>query len=303
MIKVLVTGGYGQLGTKLTERITWFPHEFKDFTFYYPDHKGFDLCDNEKMKKEFREIKPDIVINLAAYTDVNKAEDDEENAFEVNAYGVRRLAYLCKEYNAFLIHISTDFVFPGDKTTPLKEDDKRMALNAYGRSKHWGEVYIEDSGCEHIIIRTSWLYSDTQHKNFVKIIVEKLLLTPTVELPVVINEVGSPTYAGDLALFIITILRSDYKSKQGVYHFCNSGVVSRYDFAKAIQDILSTFNFRTKNIVITPVYDSKGKVKRPHYSAMDNRKAELAFDFKIPYWRDSLKTALLNITTDTDGQA
>ena len=303
MTKVLVTGGYGQLGTKFSEKIRQYSNDFTDFTFYFPDHKDFDLCDNEKMESKMREIKPDIVVNFAAYTDVNKAEDDEVNAFEVNAYGVRKLAYLCKDYGAFLIHISTDFVFPGDKTTPLKEDDKRRALNAYGRSKNWGEVYIEDSGCEHIIIRTSWLYSDTQHKNFVKAIAEKLLFASTTELYVVIDEVGSPTYAGDLAEFIIKVLLSDYKSKQGIYHFCNNGAVSRYDFAKAIQDILYEYNFRTKGCVITPVYYSEGKVKRPHYSAMDNRKAELAFDFKIPYWRDSLKLALFNFTSDDNGKS
>lgn len=295
MINVLVTGGYGQLGDKLAEKLNQHSEIFKDFLFSFKTHRDFNLCDGEQMEREFETFKPNIVINLAAYTDVNKAEKDEENVFEVNAYGVRRLAYLCKDYGAFLIHISTDYVFPGDKAKPLEEDDKRMAVNAYGRSKNWGEVYIEDSGCEHIIIRTSWLYSDTQHTNFVKTIVDKLRYASNAELYVSADEIASPTYAGDLAEFIIGVITSDYKAKQGVYHYCNRGTASRYDFAKAIQDIMSNMKCIKPDMPIHPGYNLKTGVNRPHYSVLDNRKVEQTFGIKIPYWRDSLKIALNNI--------
>lgn len=219
MKHILVTGANGQLGSKIQEKINHgnYKRLIKECPeWHFLSHDEFDLTDSCSMEAAIKKYHPDIVVNCAAYTDVNKAETDELSAFEVNAYGPRKLAELCKENNIFLIHISTDFVFSGSGLNkPIKEDTllanhKRSPLNVYGESKNWGEFYIESSGCKYIIIRTSWLYGDgAENKNFVNTIVDKLISPQNCsDISVVISEVGSPTYTGDLADFIILMTYS-----------------------------------------------------------------------------------------------
>ena len=289
MKKVLVTGAKGQLGFKLWETMG------TEQNWFFLSRSEFDITDSESMDIAIRKYNPDIIINCAAYTNVNEAETDELSAFEVNAYGPRKLAEICKEKDIFLIHISTDFVFSGcDINKPIPVDYKRAPLNVYGCSKDWGDFYIEQSGCKYIIIRTSWLYGDgSTQKNFVKSIADKLVSPRNCsDISVVISEVGSPTYTSDLSDFIITIIESEYEKKQGIYHFCDNGVISRYDFAKAIQEILYNIGVidNSKNIVPTLKFDKK--VIRPSYSALDNSKACEAFGISIPYWKTSLTVAL-----------
>lgn len=292
MKKVLVTGANGQLGSKLQEKIGM------NADWYFLSHSEFDITDSESMDVAIRKYRPDIIVNCAAYTNVNKAEDDELAAFEVNAYGVRKLAEICKEKNIFLIHISTDFVFSGnDINKPIPVDHKRVPLNVYGSSKDWGDFYIEQSGCKYIIIRTSWLYGDgATQKNFVKAIADKLVSTRDCsDISVVISEVGSPTYTGDLAEFIALITDLDYENKQGIYHYCNDGVISRYDFAKAIQEILRGIDAIDDDKDVVPTLQFDKRIKRPAYSALDNTKVKEKFCVSIPYWKDSLAQALINL--------
>lgn len=297
MKKVLVTGANGQLGTKIQEKINQGACSDKDWEWFFLSHNELDITDSESIHCAIKKYRPDIIVNCAAYTNVSKAETDEGTAFEVNAYGPMKLGAICFEEGIFLIHISTDFVFSGaDKPIPV--DYKPAPLNAYGRSKNWGEFYIRQSKCKHIIIRTSWLYSDTaEHKNFVKAIADKLLQPDCADVGVVANEVGSPTYAGDLADFILLIIELDYGKNEGTYHYCNHGAISRYDFAKAIQEILSDFELLEGKKNIIPLYGSNSldKVTRPAYSALNNQKVTQKFDVSIPYWKDSLTTALTNL--------
>lgn len=297
MKKVLVTGANGQLGTKIQEKINQGACSDKDWEWFFLSHNELDITDSESIHCAIRKYRPDIIVNCAAYTNVSKAETDEETAFEVNAYGPRKLAEICKEKDIFLIHVSTDFVF-SEANKPIPVDYKCSPLNAYGRSKNWGEFYIRQSLCKHIIIRTSWLYSDTvEHKNFVKAIVNRLLQPECGNISVVANEVGSPTYVGDLAEFIMLITELDYENNEGTYHYCNNGIISRYDFAKAIEEILIDLKVLDTEKPIYPLYKSPSNVVRPAYSALDNRKAIEKFNISIPYWKDSLKTALKRLIT------
>lgn len=304
MKHILVTGANGQLGSKIQEKIIQgnYKNPIEERPkWHFLSRDEFDLTDSCSMEAAIKKYHPDIIVNCAAYTDVNKAETDELSAFEVNAYGPRKLAELCKENNIFLIHISTDFVFSGsDLNKPIKEDTfsvnhKLSPLNVYGNSKYLGEFYVEISGCKYIIIRTSWLYGDgAENKNFVNTIVDKLISPQNCsDISVVISEVGSPTYTGDLADFIILITNFDYENSQGIYHYCNHGVISRYDFAKAIQEILQDLDIidNSKNVVPSLEFDKK--VRRPAYSVLDNTKAIDKFCVSIPYWRDSLAEAMI----------
>lgn len=298
--KVIVTGADGQLGSKLQEKIKQRICQNSAISgWWFLPHREFDITDSESMEIAIRKYSPDIIVNCAAYTNVNEAETDELSAFEVNAYGPRKLAEICKEKDIFLIHISTDFVFSGcDINKPIPVDYKRAPLNVYGNSKNWGDFYIEQSGCKYIIIRTSWLYGDgSTQKNFVKSIADKLVSPQNCsDISVVISEVGSPTYTEDLAEFIMLITELDYKNKQGVYHYCNNGAISRYDFAKGIQEILQTIGvIDGGGNDVVPTFSFDKKVKRPSYSVLDNTKVQEVFGITIPYWKCSLSHALIRL--------
>ena len=285
MKKILVTGSLGQLGRCL-EDIT---NQYSDFDYKFVDIDALDICDAKQTNGIFYDFKPDFCVNTAAYTAVDKAEDDTQKAFEVNANGAKNLAESCLEYNTVLIHISTDFVFDGAKTTPYKETDLPNPISVYGASKWEGEKHIQSILPKHFIIRTSWLYSP-YGSNFVKTML-RLAETRT-ELSVVNDQIGTPTNALDLAEAIMHMISKHVLFEQrkqlidfyGTYHFSNEGYCSWFDFAKKI--------FETNNIKINlkpiPTSNYLTPAKRPVYSVLDKSKFKEKFNYKIDAWEDKI---------------
>lgn len=278
MHRILVTGSNGQLGSEISDLSK------NDGTnvYFYTDVSELDITDKSAVNKFIENHQIDIVVNCAAYTQVDKAEEDEKTAFLINATAPGNLAESCKKYEATLFHISTDYVFDGSNNVPYIETQATSPLGVYGRSKLEGEELIKQSGCNYLIIRTSWLYSSFGH-NFVKTIGR--LSSEKDELKVVFDQVGTPTYARDLATAIQTIIQNDqFENRKGVYHYSNEGICSWYDFAKAIND------FSGNNCHIRPCHseDFPAKVTRPHYSVLDKTKIKNDFGIEIGYWRDSL---------------
>ena len=250
------------------------------------DVAELDITDKSAVVGYIKNNAIDIVINCAAYTQVDKAEDDEETAHLINATAVGILAEACANNNATLIHISTDYVFNGCSFVPYTEEALTAPLGVYGRSKRKGEELIEVSGCDYLIFRTAWLYSSFGN-NFVKTI--SRLSGEREELKVVFDQVGSPTYAADLAETIILLINENkiYNSKN-IYHYSNEGVCSWYDFAIAIND------FFGNSCYIRPCHSDEfpSKVTRPHFSVLDKTKIKQDMGIGIPYWRDSLKKCI-----------
>lgn len=222
-----------------------------------------------------------IVINCAAYTNVDKAEDDFEIADLINHKAVENLAVVCKEVGATLIHVSTDYVFQGNGNLPCREDEQTNPLGVYGKTKLAGEQAIEKIGCKYLIFRTAWLYSSFGN-NFVKTM--RRLTSEREHLSVVFDQVGTPTYAGDLAALIWYIVETGKYNQQGIYHFSNEGVCSWYDFAKEIAALSGN------KCEIRPCHSAEfpSKVKRPAFSVLDKTKVKRDFGYIIPYWKDSL---------------
>jgi len=278
MHRILVTGSNGQLGSEIRELTK------NDGTnvYFYTDVSELDITDKSAVNKFVEEQKINIIINCAAYTQVDKAEEDEKTAFLINATAPGNLAEACKKYDATLFHISTDYVFDGSNNVPYIETESTSPLGVYGRSKLKGEEIIQQSGCSYIIIRTSWLYSSFGH-NFVKTIAR--LSSEKDELKVVFDQIGTPTYARDLATGIFAIIQNDqFKNRKGVYHYSNEGVCSWYDFAKAINEYFGN------DCHIRPCHSDEfpAKVTRPHYSVLDKTNIKNDFGIEIGYWRDSL---------------
>ena len=221
-------------------------------------------------------------MNCAAYTNVDKAEDDCATAQVINHTAVAHLASVCKEFQLPLIHISTDYVFGGTKNTPYRETDATQPLGVYGRTKLAAEQAVQNSGIEYLIIRTSWLYSLHFGNNFVKTI--QRLSNERDQLKVVIDQVGTPTNAADLADFIVQAIENAwYRGKREVYHFSNEGVCSWYDFAVAIV----TKAGNACEVLPCTSAEFPSKVTRPAYSVLDKTKLKTDFGYRIPYWRDS----------------
>ena len=251
---------------------------------YFPAENEANILDNSALKAIFDSQQPVYCINCAAYTAVDKAEDDIETAEKVNKIGVENLSRFCAEYNSTLIHISTDFVFKGDKSSPLAETDVAEPISVYGQTKLDGEHVLEAMLKKFFIIRTGWLYSEYGN-NFVKTMLK--LGAERDELKIIADQVGTPTYAIDLAACILQIIESK-SDAYGLYHYSNEGVTSWYDFAKAIFDISHT---KVKAIPIkTSEYITRAT--RPAYSVMDKSKIKSQFGMEIPYWRDSLITCI-----------
>lgn len=251
---------------------------------YFLDEGEANILDLKSMEKLFTQYQPAYCINCAAYTAVDKAEDDIDTARMVNNTGAANLAEICKMHDTVLIHISTDFVFEGNVTGLLTEADPANPINIYGQTKLEGEQAINIIWPKHYIIRTSWLYSEYGN-NFVKTMLK--LGSERSELKIIADQVGTPTYAIDLAAVIMTIIKSG-RADYGVYHYSNEGVTSWYDFAKAIFDISGT------NVNVLPIRTSEypTKAMRPAYSAMDKSKIKNTFEITVPYWRDSLITCI-----------
>ena len=293
-MNILVTGANGQLGNEI--RIV--ANESSD-TYIYTDVveiEGLkttllDITSLDSVRKIVKENDVECIINCAAYTNVDKAETDEAMCELLNAKAVDNLAIAMKEVNGILVHVSTDYVFGGDLyNTPCKEDQKGTPTGVYGKTKLQGERNILLSGCHHIIIRTAWLYSEFG-KNFLKTMLNLTASKP--ELKVVFDQVGTPTYAYDLAAAIYKIVSErKYKGNDGVYHYSNEGVCSWYDFTKMIAEYAG----HTK-CDIHPCHSEEfpSPVKRPAYSVLDKTKIKTTFGVEVPYWTDSLKNCIRNI--------
>lgn len=285
-MNILVTGANGQLGNEM--RIV--SRGSKD-QYIFTDVAELDITDATAVEKMVTDNKVEVIINCAAYTNVDKAEDDYDLAELLNATAVKNLATAIKQNDGTLIHISTDYVFGGTKNnTPCGEDEPANPTGVYGVTKLHGEQAIEAVGCKHLIIRTAWLYSEFG-KNFVKTMLNLTATKPS--LNVVFDQVGSPTYAYDLAQAIFTIVENrKYEGTDGIYHYSNEGVCSWYDFTKMIAEYAGH-----TACDIQPCHSNEfpSKVVRPSYSVLDKTKIKNTFGIRIPYWTDSLKRCLAEL--------
>lgn len=283
MMNVLVTGSNGQLASCIKDHAK----QYDGLNFIYTDYEELDICNLNDLEEFFKtNQKIDYCINCAAYTAVDKAESEVEKAFEINAIGPKNLAQVCSEFDTILIQISTDFVFDGEKTEPYVETDVANPISVYGASKLQGEVEIQKTYKKHFIIRTSWLYCE-HGTNFMTTMVR--LAETRDEISVVSDQIGTPTYAGDLAEVILKIVRSK-NTNFGLYHYSNDGVASWYDFAKAI------FEESNKEIRLNPIKTEAypTPAKRPVYSVMDKTKIKSVLGIEIQFWDDHIKT-IINI--------
>lgn len=283
-MNILVTGANGQLGHEM-QRVAKSSNHNYIFTDVADGYEKLDITNIEDIRNMVKNNNVDIIVNCAAYTNVDKAESDYDTADLINNTAAGNLATAMKEAGGTLIHISTDYVFQGDRNTPCQEDWTTNPLGVYGKTKLAGEAAIATTGCNSIIIRTAWLYSQWG-KNFVKTMQS---LTATHDtLKVVFDQVGTPTFAGDLADTIAHIINTGQTNKTGIYHFSNEGVCSWYDFAKLICKLSGN------TCDISPCYSEEfpSPVKRPHFSVLDKRKIKETFGIKVPYWTDSLEVCI-----------
>ena len=284
---ILVTGADGQLGREMQIASRGSRNRFI-FTDIAGEHERLDITDPQAIADIVRWNNVNVIVNCAAYTNVDKAETDPETANLLNNIAAGNLADAMKAVNGTLIHISTDYVFQGDRNIPCREDWPTEPLGVYGKTKLAGEKSIEATGCASIIIRTAWLYSPFG-KNFVKTMRD--LTSSRESLKVVFDQVGTPTYAGDLAEAICRIIETGQLDKTGIYHFSNEGVCSWFDFAKAICEMSGN------TCDIRPCHSDEfpSPVARPHFSVLDKTKIKQTFGIHIPYWTDSLKRCIEEI--------
>ena len=287
-MRILITGSNGQLGSEIRDLASL----NKTTDFIFTDLHDLDICDFNALNNFITEQKITGVINCAAYTNVDKAEENSEIVKKVNSEGVSNLVNALKPVNGKLIHISTDYVFDGENSQPYNELDPVNPIGVYGKSKRGGELAVINSDIDGVVIRTSWLYS-SYGDNFVKKILQ--LGLEKEELSVVFDQVGTPTYARDLAKTCLEILcggSSVNISKNGnLYHYSNEGVASWYDFAISIMKIGG------ENCKVKPIQtkDYPTLAKRPQYSVLNKSKIKTDFKIEIPYWRDSLKECIEKI--------
>ena len=293
---VLVTGANGQLGNEM--RIVT---QNSNDRYIFTDVAELDITNLDAIRQMVKEHEVKVIINCAAYTNVDRAEEDIDFCTLLNATAVENLAIAMKEVDGLLVHVSTDYVFGGDPyNTPCTEDKKGTPTGVYGQTKLQGEQNIQKVGCHHIIIRTAWLYSEFG-KNFVKTMLNLTATKP--ELKVVFDQVGTPTYAYDLAAVIYDIVENrKYDGKDGIYHYSNEGVCSWFDFTKMIQQVAVELITHNSELItqcdIQPCHSNEfpSKVIRPSYSVLDKTKIKETFNIKIPYWTDSLKVCIENLT-------
>lgn len=282
MKKVLVTGAKGQLGKKIIELMS------NDYSLVLTDYDTMDITSESQVEAVFSTEKPDIVIHGAAYTQVDKAEDNEEVCRKVNAIGSKVIAQAAKKNGACLIYISTDYVFDGKKTTPYIENDTVNPLSVYGQTKYEGEKYIENICEKYYIIRSAWIFGELPvghpGTNFVETMLR--LANEKDSLNIVSDQIGSPTYTGDLVKIIIDLIEK--QPEFGLYHFSGEGAASWYDFAK---EIFKQSNIEIKvNAITSKEYPQKAK--RPAYSYMSKDKIEEKLSIKIRPWQEMLKEYL-----------
>lgn len=309
---IIVTGANGQLGKELqaatgahhaTGRsisfsnrtyplMDWLPSgeelQLYPFQFLFLSKEDLPIQDAAQTRQLFEKIRPAYCINCAAYTAVDKAEAEKEQAFTINGDAPGILAAACKRVKARLIHISTDYVFDGQSATPLKEDDPTGPISIYGASKLKGEQLARQQNEDTVIIRTSWVYSEFGH-NFVKTMIR--LMREKERISVVDDQVGSPTYAADLAAVILHIISRD-KFVPGIYHYSNEGHTSWYDFALAIKELTAS------PCSVTPIATAQypTPARRPHYSLLNKSLIKTTYDITIPHWRESLVRCLARVS-------
>lgn len=285
-MNILVTGANGQLGNCMRNA-----SETSKDNYTFTDIAELDITDGDAVTAFVKDNDINVIVNCAAYTNVDKAESDAAFAEKLNAEAVGNLAKAIKANDGTLIHISTDYVFGGDPyNTPCREDQKGTPTGIYGLTKLHGEQAIEESGCKALIFRTAWLYSE-YGRNFVETMLN--LTSTKSELKVVFDQVGTPTYAQDLADAIYYIIENrKFEGNEGIYHYSNEGVCSWFDFTKAIAEIAGN-----NNCDIQPCHSDEfpSPVKRPAYSVLDKTKFKDTFGVMVPYWTDSLKTCIKNL--------
>lgn len=281
MSNILVTGANGQLGSQLKEICGTDPN------YLFTDINEINILDRNQVTSLFNSQKIDFVINCAAYTAVDKAESEPDLAEAVNATAVKNLVDASRISGSKIIHISTDFVFDGLKSSPYTETDVENPLSVYGKSKLNGEMQLRNSYDKYIILRSSWLYSKFGH-NFVKTILR--LSKEKEEIGVVFDQIGTPTYAGDLAIFIKNLVDSDF-AEYGIFNYSNEGTASWYDLAKSILEY-SNFDLKIRPIetkeYLTPA-------TRPNYSVLNKSKIKATFGLEIHYWKESLRCFLKEV--------
>ena len=287
-MKILVTGSNGQLGREIRDLVSY----YNKTNFIFKDLPNLDICDFNRLENFIVDNNINGVINCAAYTDVDKAEENAEVVKKINSDGVLNLVNALKTINGKLIHISSDYVFDGTNSKPYKESDVVNPIGVYGETKRDGEKHVINSSIDSIVIRTSWLYS-FYGDNFVKTILR--LASSNKELKVVFDQIGSPTYAKDLAKICLDILSNNFltqiSEKGRIYHYSNEGKASWFDFAS---EIVKIGNIDCKVLPVLSKDYSK-KVRRPNYSVLDKRKIKKDFNIEIPNWQDSLKNCILKI--------
>lgn len=282
-MKILITGRHGQLGSELHDLKQSYPHH----QMVFMDREEMDLSNSDQITEILNTEKPDIIINAGAYTAVDKAESDQELCNAVNHIAVKTIGEWAAKNDAKVIHISTDYVFDGTSETPLKETDATDPINVYGLTKLKGEQALAQSGAAYVILRTAWVYS-TYGANFVKTMMR--LMSEREEIGVVADQVGTPTYARDLAQAIMQIIEAP-EFVQGVYHYSNEGTISWHEFATAIKEIKG---YSTKiNAIGSEAFPTPAK--RPNFSLLDKTKIKEIYKASVPDWRFSLEEMLAKL--------
>ena len=290
-MNILVTGSNGQLGSEIKDVAA----SYKSFRFFFMDFPALDICNSSELDIFIAKNKIDTVINCAAYTAVDAAEENAVIAEQVNGAGVLNLVHALAKVNGKLIHISTDYVFDGNGFLPYQESDKTNPMGVYGKTKRNGELAVINGDIDGIVIRTSWLYS-AYGTNFVKTM--RRLGKERNKLDVIYDQLGTPTNASDLAKTCLDILaytkEMNINTKGNVYHYSNEGVASWYDFAKAIMELgkieCEVMPIETK--------DYPTPAKRPHFSVLNKAKIKNDFEIEIPYWRDSLAQCISKLNQE-----
>ena len=280
-MNILVTGSYGQVGSELHT----LAKTYNNFSFVFVDKDDLDITDLIAVETFFSSYSFNYCINCAAYTAVDKAETDVKNARLVNVTGAKNLAIACSKNKVRLIQISTDYVYHNDQNTPFKEDDQTNPQGIYAKTKLDGDLASSKHNKETVVIRTSWVYSSFGN-NFVKTMLR--LGVEREKLTIIFDQIGSPTYARDLAKAILDIIVLNPSEFNGVYHYSNEGVCSWYDFARAI------FELKGIECETSPIEtaDYPTPALRPHFSLLNKTKIKTTYGLAIPYWRDSLKSCL-----------
>lgn len=277
----LITGAGGQLG----QCIASIEKDYSWFRFFYADKQELDITDMDSLKAYFQNHTVNYVMNFAAITDVDLAEKNDRLNYQVNVSGVKNLVLQCKKFSAKLIHLSTDYVFDGLKSTPYEEHDSVAPINSYGQAKQLAEDIILNSSIEAIIIRTSWVFSPFG-RNFVKVILS--LLDKQKQLSINNTQTGCPTYGIDLANFIMKVVSNPHQVKHKVYHFANQGSTTWFEFGKKIIELMGM----SSEVSVLPVKKNLTAAKRPEYSVLDTSRIKKDFQFEPISWKIALEKCI-----------